>query len=121
MKGEFTLLAVKAFEKDPEWVAPLLWKSEFRNVLLGYLRRKQITLQELLMVLEETEQQFFGHEFSIPSDQVMSCANRSQCSAYDCEYVALALDLGLKLVTNDKKILKYFPETAVRLREFASD
>ena len=43
----------------------------------------------------------------------------STCSAYDCEYVALAEDLKTKLVTTDKQILRDFPEWAVSLREFA--
>lgn len=119
INGDFTHDAVKAFEKDPEWVAPLLWKTELRNVLVGYLRRKQISFEDILLVLRKTEEQFYEHEFSIPSHQVIACANRSECSAYDCEYVALALDLGLQLVTSDKKILRNFPETAVHLHEFA--
>lgn len=28
------------FKLDSKWVAPLLWKSEFRNVLALYLRKK---------------------------------------------------------------------------------
>ncbi len=42
-------------------------------------------------------------------------ADRSDCSAYDCEYVALAKRLGVKLVTMDRKVLRAFPEVAVSL------
>ena len=41
---------------DPEWAAPVLWRSEFRNVLCGYLRRGVMNLDkagEVIAVLEE--------------------------------------------------------------------
>jgi len=28
------------YKIDPDWAAPLLWKSEFRNVLALYLKKK---------------------------------------------------------------------------------
>jgi predicted nucleic acid-binding protein len=43
----------------------------------------------------------------------------SKCSAYDCEYVALAKHLNIKLLTGDKEILRSFPETAVELSAFS--
>lgn len=33
INGEFTDRAKKVFMKDPEWVAPVLWKYEFLNIL----------------------------------------------------------------------------------------
>ena len=39
----------------------------------------------------------------------------SDCSAYDCEFIALALQLGTKLITMDKKLLRAFPACAVAL------
>jgi len=43
----------------------------------------------------------------------------SDCSAYDCEYVALARHLNVKLVTTDNKILGSFPERAIELGVFS--
>lgn len=39
----------------------------------------------------------------------------SDCSAYDCEFIALALKLGTRPVTVDKTQLKAFPSRAVTL------
>ncbi|MDJ0588832.1 MAG: hypothetical protein QNJ72_02395 [Pleurocapsa sp. MO_226.B13] len=44
----------------------------------------------------------------------------SKCSAYDCEYVALARQLEIDLVTADRKILAEFPSTAISLSSFSS-
>lgn len=43
----------------------------------------------------------------------------SKCSAYDCEYAALADDLDVKLVTTDKQLLREFPGLALSLKSFA--
>ncbi len=37
------------------------------------------------------------------------------CSAYDCEFVALAIKLNTHLVTMDKKLLRAFPKCALAL------
>lgn len=33
-------LAYKVLKKDPDWIVPLLWRSEFSNILALYLRKK---------------------------------------------------------------------------------
>lgn len=53
-----------------------------------------------------------------PSDLVLDLASASGCSAYDCEYVALARHLDVKLITTDKQILQSFPETAIGMDVF---
>lgn len=112
-------LCDKLFQNDPEWVAPLLWKSEFRNVVNLYLRKKLITLPEAIQVTESAENQMRNHEFHINSSQVYSFAVQSECSAYDCEFISLAEDLNLKLATFDKQILNSFPEIAIHPSEIS--
>jgi predicted nucleic acid-binding protein len=57
-------------------------------------------------------------EFEVPSLQVLDLAAASTCSAYDCEFVALAQNLGVPLVTADRRILGQFPRIAVLLDSF---
>ena len=52
------------------------------------------------------------------SHQVLALAAASTCSAYDCEFVALAKDLNVPLITVDKQVLSQFPEVATPLAEF---
>lgn len=58
-------------------------------------------------------------EFTVPSVSVLSLTDKSTCSAYDCEFVALARQLSVMLVTEDKKILAEFPDVAVTLDQYA--
>jgi predicted nucleic acid-binding protein len=51
----------------------------------------------------------------VNSREVLQLARDSDCSAYDCEFVALAKQLDTQLLTMDKKVLKAFPQRAVAL------
>jgi predicted nucleic acid-binding protein len=44
------------------------------------------------------------HRFDVLRDQAYSIARRTGCTVYDCLYVALAADLGEKLVTADRRL-----------------
>jgi predicted nucleic acid-binding protein len=46
---------------------------------------------------------------------VLELVRDSDCSAYDCEFVALATKLDAKLVTMDRKLLRAFPKRVVAL------
>jgi predicted nucleic acid-binding protein len=121
LTGDRSTQAEQAFQKDPDWLAPLLWRSEFRNVLAQYLRRDLISLHEARLIMEQALLVMSGREFDVNSFQVLSLVNASNCSAYDCEFVALAQDLGIRLVTVDHQILNQFSETAVLLEKFIMD
>ena len=63
----------------------------------------------------EAESLLAGAEHEVDSRRVLELVRDSDCSAYDCEFVALAMALGVKLVTMDARLLKAFPEHAVAL------
>ncbi|HSD72827.1 MAG TPA: type II toxin-antitoxin system VapC family toxin [Thermoanaerobaculia bacterium] len=109
LPGERTQASERLLKRDPDWNAPLLWRSEFRNVLAGCLRRGDLSLQTALQIADGAEGQMSGREFTVPSAQVLARAHESDCSAYDCEFVALADELGVSLITSDDKLLKSFP------------
>ncbi len=116
--GEMTQHAERALAADPHWVSTVLWRSEFRNILTGCLRRRDLDLATVTRCLEGAESQLAGHEYLIPTALVMEKVASSTCSAYDCECVALAEDLNTTLVTSDKQILDQFPRLARSLSEF---
>ena len=112
LPGERTKAAERLLKKDPDWNAPILWRSEFRNVLAGCLRRGDVSLETAFLIAEGVEEQMHGREFSVPSPQVLARVEESECSAYDCEFVVLADELGVSLVTSDARLLKSFPAVA---------
>lgn len=120
VSGQWTAKAEVALTKDPAWAAPILWRSEFRNTLVGLVRRNAIELEHCLQIIGEAEQFMAGREYSVVSEQVLRLAATSGCSAYDCEFVALAQDLGVPLVTSDRPVLTAFPATAVALERFVA-
>ena len=79
------------------------------------MRRKTLTFEEACIVQNEAESLLAGSEFEVDSEAVLQLVRDSNCSAYDCEFIALAKQLGTKLVTADKKLLLAFPERAVAL------
>ena len=115
LPGERTADAEALLEKDPEWVAPVLWRSEFRNILAGYTRRKTLTFEQACSLQSEAEGLLSGSEFEVDSRAVLELVRDSDCSAYDCEFIALAIKLGTKLVTADKKVLRAFPNRTIAL------
>jgi predicted nucleic acid-binding protein len=100
---------------DSNWIAPLLWKSEFRNILAGYARRKDFSFDKAYQIIREAEFILSSKEFEVDSLLVLELIRDSDCSAYDCEFVGLAINNDCKLVTLHKQILKAFPQIAVPL------
>ena len=113
LRGEFATKAEDWLRADREWVAPVLWRSEFRNLLAGYLRRKQLTFEGMREIQREAEALLIGSEHEVDSERVLELVRDSDCSAYDCEFVSVAMRLGVKLLTADKTVLKAFPKHTV--------
>ncbi len=118
LNSEYSQIAEQIFKKDPVWSVPLLWRSEFRNVLTFYMRKKIISLPETIEIFEYAEELLKENEYEINSTQALNLSHSSGCSAYDCEFVNLAKDLDVLFVTQDKKILRNFPETAMSMNQF---
>lgn len=112
--------AEQALFRDAEWAAPILWRSELRNVLGKYIRNQWLSLEDATQVMDGAIALMREREFEVSSTQVLGLAALSDCSAYDCEFVALARALEVRLVTVDRQVLKHFSETAVSLEDFVA-
>ena len=118
--GQNTEIAQAVREKDPEWHAPILWRSELRNVLTAYLRRGVLTRAQIVWILGAADRALAEREHIIPDDLVLDVVASSALTAYDAEFVLLALALSVPLVTADKGVLKAFPECALTMEAFLS-
>ena len=115
LPGEHTAKAEALLERDPDWAVPILWRSELRNILAGYLRRKTLTFDQTCSIQSEAEDLLAGSEFEVDSRAILELVRDSDCSAYDCEFIALANKLQVRLVTMDARLLKAFPKRAISL------
>lgn len=113
--------AEQALLKDANWAAPLLWRSEFRNVLALYIRKHWLSLEASQQIMTEALGLMEDHEYEVDSEHVLRLVTVSSCSGYDCEFVALAEELGISLVTVDKQLLSDFPKVAMSLAIFVGD
>lgn len=118
--GVLTERAEAVYRRDSAWAAPLLWRSEVRSVLARMTRDGKLTLEESCALLAEAEALLQGREYLVASSEVLALAARSGCTAYDCEYVALAEALDVPLVTADRELLRAFPSRAQSPEQFVA-
>lgn len=108
-------------DKDKNWTAPPLWQSEFRNVLSNYMKFHQLPLLDALGIWKNAGELILAkNERLVSTAAVLFLVNESGCSAYDCEYVALAQQLNVKLITYDKQLIKNFPKIAMTAEQYLS-
>ena len=119
IKGDATDAVVRLRRREPEWAAPALWRSELMNVLWKYLRRGDFGLDLALQHMDLAADLVAGHTFEVRPGEVLPLALASGCSAYDCQYVALAERLDVPLVTHDRRVREAFPRRAVLPEAFS--
>jgi predicted nucleic acid-binding protein len=115
LPGELTKRAEALLEQDSDWCAPPLWRSEFRNVLAGFMRHGHLSFETACAIQAEAEDLMAGAEHDVDSRSVLELVRDSACSAYDCEFVALSRALGVPLVTMDAKLRSAFPRHTMPL------
>jgi predicted nucleic acid-binding protein len=119
IRGHMSAAAVEVRRKDARWRAPRLWRYEFTNVLWKHLRAGTLGL-DLAARYVAAADVLMREAASEPSAlHVLRLAEQSGCTAYDCQYVALAAQLGVRLVTGDRQVLRAFPDLAVHPVDFA--
>ncbi len=118
ISGDRSQQAEHLLSKDSDWNAPILWRSEFRSVLSQYLRKDILSIEDILLIIQQAEKLLTDKEYEISSAHIMQLVKSSSCSSYDCEFVALAQYLDVPLITADKKILREFPEIAKSLESY---
>ena len=116
--GDKSALADEIFVKDPEWAVPLICRSEVRNILTMYMRHEGMSLSQAKNTMERAESLWRKREYAVPSDDVLELTADYNISAYDAEFVVLAKQLNVPLITFDKPVRKVFPAIAIDPEEF---
>jgi len=109
LPGKFSEPAENLLLRDSDWAVPRSWRSEFSNILATYMRQDLLSLDDALTIHRRANALVSASEYDVPAAEVLRLAKASGCSAYDCEYVALAEHLGVLLVSADARLCKAFP------------
>ncbi len=104
--------------KDSEWWVPPLWKSEFRSILFAYMRTQGMDVTTAEAHWTEAWDHLGPNQMEPNPARVLAKASDSRLSAYDAEFVVLAEDLGVRLVTSDRQVLNAFPKIAISPEDF---
>ncbi|MDX2080239.1 MAG: type II toxin-antitoxin system VapC family toxin [Terrimicrobiaceae bacterium] len=121
LPGPMSGLADAVLLKDCQWWVPPLWKSEFRSILFAYMRKQGTSLEMAQAHWAEAIDHLATTQMEPNASKVLALAADSSLSAYDAEFVVLAEELGIPLVTSDQQILREFPKLAVSPEKFVAD
>ncbi len=119
--GPHTNTAEAIFQRDPDWLFPMLCRSEIRQAVVRLTRAGRLTGAHAARILKEAARLIDGHEVPLPDEPVRQAAMQSGCSAYDCEYVVLARATGVPLLTFDIAVRKAFPDHCQEPSRFVGD
>ena len=121
LPGARTESAEAVWRADSEWHAPLLWRSELRNVLALQVRHRGLEREDAVAVAREGRRLMRGREHRIDDGHVLRLAHGTDRSAYDCEFAALAEALSAPLVTTDRRLAAAFPGRTSSPEAFAEE
>jgi predicted nucleic acid-binding protein len=112
ISGQFTQAAETIRAGDHHWIVPSLFRFELMNVLTHYIRLGKLERDEGLRLFRRGTSLVTVSDFEPNVTEVFNLSVNSGCSSYDVEFVALAMHLGVRLVTADQQLLRAFPNTA---------
>ena len=114
----FSELAEKVLLRDDEWVSPELWRYEVLNVFCTYIREGLLQRDTAEKGIDYLDEVIGPRSFVVDAKKVLASSEKTKCSGYDSHFVVLAEELGLKLVTHDKRVLLHAPHVAVSPEQF---
>ncbi len=78
LNSPMTRLAQRVRVKEPDWHVPVLWRSEVRSILAGYLRDGSLSATQARRVMREVEEALAGCEHLVSSDAVLMVINATR-------------------------------------------
>ena len=116
LEGDRTSAAQELFERDADWRSEAFIMVEFSNVLATYVRTKVLSRDQGLKLLAGAEK-LVPVLTSVQNARALEVATQFGISAYDARFVALAIQMKVKLVTEDAKLRTAVPSWTVSLAD----
>ncbi len=105
--------AARLFRQDPEWAGPAILMSGVRDVLLGLVRGRSITVDQAKAMCDDAALALGGRIVTVPSTRVLDAALACGLSAEQAEFVVVARELGVPLATADRAVLSAARDVAI--------
>ena len=105
-------------QRDPVWIVPVLWRYEFQNILATAIKAKQITTEEALAVWQKAAAILIKNESEPSPEKVINLVAHYGITAYDGQFIALAIEMGIFCVTEDTELQEKFPGVAISMDGF---
>ena len=118
IEGTRTAEAKKVWLREPAWVLPPLWRSEFLNVLAVSVHASVLSVEQAQVAWRRATDLFRSSEIEPNGSAVLDAAIRLDISAYDAHFIVVAEELGTWLVTHDRKLLDRCPNQTVSMTRF---
>ena len=118
MQHEKSSLAGQVARHDPVWIAPPLWRYEFQNILAKNLWTQRMTMDAAVATWGQVMDAMTENEREPSPENVINLSGRHRITAYDANFIALAMDMGVLCVTEDGELQRKFPAIAVSMEDF---
>ncbi len=105
-------------QKDPVWIVPILWRYEFQNILATSIKAKQIVPGYAFDVWQRVAGILVENETEPSPAKVIDLVAQYGITAYDGQFIALAMEMGISCVTEDRELRRKFPGIAVSMDDF---
>ena len=103
--------------RDPDWHSDSFALVELTNVLATAMRVRQLDLPKATRALADAQSVIESGLHAVTPADALAVAVGFGISAYDARYVAVARDLGARLVTEDARLRKAAPALTQSLAE----
>lgn len=118
ISGDRTPEAQALWRFDNDWVVPDLWRDEFLNILSTYVRQGGADLETAKKLWGSAVDLFASKERSANPLLVLELAQQYRLSAYDAQYLAVALELGVMLLTEDRSFHRAVPQFSTTMQPY---
>lgn len=120
MEHAKSIFAEQVDRVDQMWIAPPLWRYEFQNILAKALWAKRLTLETAVETWQRVKDAMSENEYEPSPERVIELSGRYRITSYDANFIALAMELGVKCVTEDGELHEKFPAIAIGMEKFVS-
>jgi predicted nucleic acid-binding protein len=118
LTSTLTSKAEQVEEKDPVWIVPVLWRYEFQNILATAIKAKQIKPEQALDIWEKVSKILVENECEPSASKVIDLVTQYGITAYDGQFIAVAMEMGIPCVTEDRELQEKFPGIAISMDGF---